>query len=73
MVTTSDYATVWVYGYVSEPDDTMGSLAKGEPVLLLGEKAFWLGEVSFRSEGNFVYKVLTRVGVGWINEAELSL
>jgi hypothetical protein len=62
-----------VYGYPDEADDQLGDLHEGEPVLLLGEKIHWREETSLKPDGHYIYRVLTRLGVGWVNDSDLGL
>lgn len=71
MVTTSEPCTLWVYGGEDDEDDEIGRLEEGEPVFLLGPKVHWPEETSLSPTGHYMYNVLTRLGVGWINDTEL--
>jgi hypothetical protein len=71
LATTSERCTVWVYGHEDDDDDEVGYLEEGEPVILLGAKEHWEEESSLSVGGHYMCHVLTRLGVGWINDSDL--
>lgn len=73
MVTTSERATIWTFGGPDDPDDEIGFLEEGEPVILLGQAVHWPNEESLSPTGHYMYRVLTRLGVGWVTDSELSV
>lgn len=71
MVTKSE-VSVWAFGHPDDPDEEVGYLEEGEPVLFLGETCFWPDDVSVSYGGHHMLWCLTRVGVGWINDTSLE-
>lgn len=62
-----------MYGHEDDDDDELGNLEEGEPVILLGPREWWPEETSLSRDGHYMFYVLTRLGVGWINDTELLI